>query len=126
MKNKTWIAFANRKRCHHAEAFKELGYISWTMHRTHFNIGDIIYFFMSDERCIRFKGNVVKQNCNREDSSYWIEQAPNDKTYRIQLIEEYHGTELQEKHLFTHGFKGYLRHPLCNNEELLSYITSKF
>lgn len=126
MKNRTWLAFANRSRCNHAEAFKTLGFISWTMNRTRFEIGDIIYFFVSDERCIRFKGEVVKSELEREDKNFWVEQAPNDKTYRVRLLAEYHGDELGEQQLKDHGFKGYLRHPLCNNTDLINYITSIF
>lgn len=126
MVNKTWIAFANRKRCRHADAFKNLGFISWTMNRTRFNIGDIVYFLVSDEKCIRFKGEVVEKDCEREDVSYWIEKAPKDKTYKIKFIAEYEGDKLNKSELYKHGFKGYLRHPLCNNKELIDYIKSIF
>ena len=47
--NRTWIAFANKKRCRHADAINTLGFISWRMGRARFAIGDIVYLFMSDE-----------------------------------------------------------------------------
>ena len=53
--NRTWLAFANRKRCRHADAIHTLGFISWSMGRARFAIGDVVYLFMSDERCDRFK-----------------------------------------------------------------------
>lgn len=28
-RNRTWIAFANKKRCRHADAINTLGFISW-------------------------------------------------------------------------------------------------
>lgn len=55
LQNRTWLAFANRKRCRHADAIQSLGFISWRMGRARFAIGDVVYLFMSDERCIRFK-----------------------------------------------------------------------
>ena len=43
--NRTWIAFANKKRCRHADAINTLGFISWRMGRARFAIGDIVYLF---------------------------------------------------------------------------------
>lgn len=50
LNNRTWLAFANRKRCRHADAIHALGFISWRMGRARFAIGDVVYLFMSDER----------------------------------------------------------------------------
>ena len=47
--NRTWLAFANRKRCRHADAIHTLGFISWRMGRARFAVGDVVYLFMSDE-----------------------------------------------------------------------------
>ena len=41
--NRTWLAFANKKRCRHADAIHCLGFISWRMGRARFSIGDIVY-----------------------------------------------------------------------------------
>ena len=126
--NRIWLAFANRKRCRHADAIHELGFISWRMGRAHFSIGDIVYLFMSDERKIRFKMVVTKENCKREDSDFWIEDAPNDTTYKLELLEEYKGDQLSEVDLLNHGFSGgkSLEVPNCNNKELIDYIKSVF
>ena len=82
--NRTWIAFANKKRCRHADAINTLGFISWRMGRARFAIGDIVYLFMSDERYVRFKMIVTAENCKREDKEFWIEKAPDDKTYKLE------------------------------------------
>lgn len=126
--NRTWLAFANRKRCRHADAIHSLGFISWRMGRARFAIGDIVYLFMSDERKVRFKMVVTAENRKREDKDFWVETAPNDRTYKLELLEEYAGSELNESVLFEHGFSGgkSLEIPNCNNEELLNYIKSKF
>lgn len=128
LQNRTWLAFANRKRCRHAEAIHNLGFISWRMGRARFAIGDVVYLFMSDERCVRFKMVVTAENCQREDQKYWVETAPNDITYKLELLEEYTGTELNESVLYSHGFSGgkSLEVPNCNNVELLNYIKSIF
>lgn len=126
--NRTWLAFANRKRCRHADAIHNLGFISWRMGGARFAIGDVVYLFMSDERRIRFKMVVTKENSKREDQDYWIGTAPNDITYKLEFLEEYNGTELNETVLFEHGFSGgrSIEGPICNNEKLLNYIKSKF
>ena len=128
LQNRTWLAFANRKRCSHAEAIHNLGFISWRMGRARFAVGDVVYLFMSDERCVRFKMMVTAENCKREDQAYWVETPPNDITYKLELLEEYDGTELSEQELCKHGFKGArsLEIPSCNNVELINYIKYVF
>ena len=92
------------------------------------HIGDIVYLFMSDERCVRFKMVVTAENCEREDKAFWVETPPNDITYKLELLEEYEGTKLSEKELCMHGLKGgrSLEVPNCNNTELIGYIKSIF
>lgn len=128
LQNRTWLAFANRKRCRHADAILSLGFISWRMGRARFAIGDVVYLFMSDERCVRFKMVVTAANCKREDQAYWVTTPPNDITYKLELLEEYNGTELNETNLFDHGFSGgrSIQGPIYKNEKLLNYIKSKF
>lgn len=126
--NRTWLAFANRKRCRHADAIHSLGFISWRMGRARFAIGDVVYLFMSDERRVRFKMVVTAENVEREDYAFWAEKAPSDKTYRLELLEEYKGALLYEQEMFKHGFKGgkSLEVPNCNNKQLLDYIKTVY
>ena len=42
LNNRTWLAFANRKRCRHTDAIHSLGFINWRMGRARFSIGDIV------------------------------------------------------------------------------------
>ncbi len=127
-KRRTWIVFGNRKRCRHADAIHSMGFLNWTMNRTNFRKGDIVYMFMSDERKIRFKLLVAEENCQREDGRFWEEKAPKDTTYELTLLDEYNGNLLDESELMKHGFKGgkSLQHPSCNNKELIEYIESVF
>lgn len=126
--NRTWLAFANRKRCKHADAIHNLGFLNWRMGRARFSIGDIVYLFMSDERCIRFKMVVTAENSKREDQAFWVETPPDDITYKLELMEEYDGTMLSEQDLCKYGFKGgrSLETPSCSNIELNGYIKSVF
>ena len=128
LQNRTWLAFANRKRCRHADAILSLGFISWRMGRARFSIGDVVYLFMSDERCVRFKKVVTAEDFKQEDKIYWDEEALNDITYKLELLEEYTGSELKESVLYEHSFSGGKSHevPNCNNVGLLIYIKSIF
>lgn len=71
---------------------------------------------------------VTAENVEREDYAFWVEKAPSDKTYRLELLEEYDGTLLSEREMFKHGFKGgkSLEVPNCNNKQLLDYIKTVF
>lgn len=127
--NRTWLAFASVKRCRHADAIHTLGFINWRMGKNiRFDIGDIVYLFMSDERKVRFKMRVTAKNCKREDSDFWIEKAPDDITYKLDLLSEYKGNALDESELLGHGFKGgrSLQAPNCNNKAIIDYIESIF
>lgn len=127
--NRTWLAFANRKKCGHADAIHTLGFINWLMGKNiRFDIGDTVYLFMSDERKVRFKMIVIAKNCKREDSDFWIEKAPDDITYKLKLFSEYKGNALDESELLKHAFKGgrSLQTPICNNMTLFNYIKSVF
>ncbi len=124
----TWLAFAQRKHCHHREALLNLGYINWTMYRTNFKIGDIVYLFMSDERMVGFKTKVVAKDCDRTDNSYWQIHPNMHFVYKLELVKEYKGNKLTEDELTKHGFNGgrSIQHPIKNNEELIKYIDDVF
>lgn len=128
MANKKWLAFAKRESCHHAEAIHDLDFINWTMNRTNFCIGDIVYLFMSDERRVRFKTQVVAEGCKREDNAYWQKTPTRYETYKLKLIKEYNGHELDEEVLMDYGFNGgrSIQHPMSNNPSLFKYIDSVF
>lgn len=49
---------------------------------------------------------VTAEKCKREDQAFWIEKAPDDKTYKLELLEEYNGIMLFEQELCKHGFMG--------------------
>lgn len=122
-----WLATANQERCRHADALHEIGFINWVMGKSfHFNVGDIIYLFMKDERRVRFQLKVVDEYCNREDQAYWISQAPDDITYKLELLNEYNGNLLNEEYLEEYGFNGGTQNPTYKNEKLMNYITSIF
>lgn len=126
---KKWLVYANRTMWHHAEALHEIGFISWTMYRTNFSIGDEVYLFMSDERRIRFKTRVVADNCERGDEAYRVDRKNSTHlTYKLEFVSESLSDELKEQILLKHGFNGgrSIQSPLYNNPELFEYIAPFF
>ncbi len=127
--NRTWLAFANEKKCNHRKALNELGFINWTTKITSkFAEDDIVYLFMSDDRAVRYKLKVAKINVPREDSKYWEDNATKDYTYRLELVDKYEGDLLNEDVLkkvgFTNGSS--ILNPSYSNTELINYINDVF
>ena len=125
---RNWLVFANRIKCHHAEALHELGFVNWKEGRVNMAIGDIVYMYMSDERRVRFKTQVVAEGVKREDGKYWQETPSKDLTFKLKLINEYSGHELDDVKLKENGFKGgrSIERPMSNNPALFQYIEGVF
>lgn len=124
-----WLVFANRDKCHHAEALHELGFVNWRARKSFkMSIGDIVYLYVSDERRVKFKTQVVADNCERQDDNYWQIPASHDPTYKLDYLEEYKGHELDDTVLREHGFNGggSILTPNYKNTRLLEYIESIF
>lgn len=88
-------------------------------------LGDIVYIYLSDKKCIRFKTEVVAKGCERGDNEFWNEPILSEPTYKLEYREEYNGHELDIIKLKEHGLKT-TRHPFYNNKELFDYIDSIF
>lgn len=125
--SRTWLAFANRNLCHHREALEDLHFISWSMKSVKFEVGDTVYLFMSDERSIRFKTEVVEENVSRGDTAYWVAEVHPKPTYKLALRKEYLGDGLTEDKLIENGYKPKsLQRAIYNNPELFAYIDKTF
>lgn len=127
--NRTWLIYANRNKCNHADAIHNLGFISWAMGTKYkFAIGDTVYVFMSDERRVRFKMLVELEGVKREDNIYCISLSNDDITYRLRFVAEYNGNLLNENELVKRGFKGgrSIEKPSCRKGEYIDYIKFVF
>ena len=125
--SRTWLAYANRKKCHHREALENMHFISWSMKSANFEIGDTVYLYMSDEKSIRFKTEVVAERVKREDRDYWQEATSDNLTYRLALRKEYLGDGLTEAKMILNGYKrSSLERPIYNNPRLFAYIEETF
>ncbi len=129
MAQNKWLVFANENKCKHLESLLAIKKIRWVMGRQyHFKSDDVVFLFMSNECCLRFKTVVTEENGKRSDSPLWVEKTPNDMIYRLELVKEYDGNNLFESHLVKHSFKGgrSFLHLMKGNKELLEYIDSEF
>lgn len=103
------------------------GIVSW-VDTYGFQVGDIVYLFMSNSRNVRFKTIVEACGVPREDSAFWIEKAPKDLTCRLKIVGENQSNLLKEDNMKTHGFNGgrSLQRPICKNRQLITYIQDHF
>ena len=88
----------------------------------------MVYLYMSDERRVRFKTQVVAKDCRREDMAYWQGTPDNDLTFKLEFRAEYNGNELNDDILCQHGFNGgrSIERPMYNNAVLFQYIEEVF
>ncbi len=128
--NRTFLVFANEKRCDHVRAFKEIRCCNWKSQRTKFSIGDTVYVFINSEheRRVRYKTIVTKVGQReRLDKPYWHENIANDISCLLTLVAEYQATEMDFSDLKEHGLKCIPQGAvIANNRELLEYIETCF
>jgi hypothetical protein len=133
-----WLAFANSKKFDAISCFRELGHSNWKMGTRHFSVGDIIYFYVSSERKVMFKTRVIAINMYLEiwdDDKFWSEKerkkAKGKARMILDLIDEYHGEDLNEDILRQYGLpekKSSLQQPVYGGSysHCINYIRSKF
>lgn len=137
-----WLVYAKRQHCRHEEAIRTLGYINWTKKRVRFHIGDIVYLFFNTDAqgwvvkrsgSVKFKAKVVADNFPRQkgDARFWEpgtkKETLEERTFVLEIEEEYTGKELLEMHLEDHGFsRRGLQHPVFRKHELINYIATTF
>lgn len=119
-----WLVYANEDKCDHTECLLQEGFISW-VNRYNFQIGDIVYVYVSDKKYVRFKTVVTEVGVPRKDAAYWKETAPKDKTCTFEYVAEYYGDKLYRSDLEYYGLKS-METPIRKNVELQEYITKQF
>lgn len=124
MAGQYWLVYANEKKCDHTKSLKELGLISW-VNKYKFQVGDIVYVYVSDEKYVRFKTVVSEVNVPRKDGAYWYGVAPKDRTCTLDYVAEYHGIALYRPQLEKFGLKS-MEVPIRSKSALLNYITEQF
>lgn len=61
MAQNKWLVSTNENRCKHAESLFAIKNISWvTGQQYHFNIGDVVYLFMSNESYVCGNGRKLQ------------------------------------------------------------------
>lgn len=119
-----WLVYANEKKCDHTRSLNEQGFISW-VNKYKFQLRDIVYIYVSDRKCVRFKTVVTEIGVPRKDTEYWNESAPKDDTCTFEYVAEYYGSALDRSQLEKLGLKS-LQMPIRRNTALLNYITEQF
>ena len=128
MANQSWLVFAQHESCRHALALSQMGYLCWNPHNRKFEVGDIVYLFMSSDRSVRFKTEVTAVGVPRTDQKYWYRPTSVEPICKLTLMEAYGGEELAEYKLMDNGFLGgkSIQQPKKLEGELLEYIEAEF
>lgn len=126
---RTWLIFAQRDNCRHADAINEIGYVNWYSKYINFEVGDIVYLYLSNIKGVKFMTEVVEIDVLRSDYDFW--EKPTDKNFptaKLEFRKEHFGSGLDEISLKKHGFNGgkSIEKPMCSNTELLAYIGEQF
>ncbi len=135
--SKRWLAFANTTKFDAISCFHELGRSYWKMGTRLFSVGDIIYFYVSSERKVMFKTQVVAINLYKskwDDDQYWSEKerkkAKGKMRMELILVGKYNGKKLDEDILRTYGLpekKSPLQQPVYKSfKECIQYIDKVF
>ena len=132
-----WLAFANTNKFNAINCFRELGHSFWKMGSRKFQVGDVVYFYVSSEERVMFKTEVKAIDLFQDtwdDDCYWSEEERNKargkRRMLLALIDEYHGNELNEARLREFGLpekKSPLEQPVYKAYiDCIKYIDNSF
>jgi len=125
---RTWIVFANEDFIRHRDLLTKTNHIYWPVNIVNFEIGDIVYLFMSDTKTINYKLIVSAKKANRDDQEFWLKDSPQDNVFVLEQLIKIDNDLLKDKVLKKYGFNGgkSIRRPVYNKPELIHYIDSVF
>lgn len=105
-----WLAYANTNKFNAIRCFRVLGHSFWKMNKRKFQVGDIVYLYVSSEERVMYKTKVKAIDLFQEswdDDSYWSDKERNKargkRRMLLVLTGEYQGNELNEVRLREYG-----------------------
>lgn len=132
IENQEWIIPANPNLYDHDASFEKNGVIDWRQ-GANFNIGDIVYLYITrPEQRISTKTIVKKVNLTSQealnDSEFYrnpnFVKVATDRFVRLQKIESYDDPRLGIEYLVKHGINGAPQSAMRVPKELSDYIKS--
>lgn len=129
MKQRAWLIGGNSDKFDHVRCFLETGICYWYMQNCKFNLGDIVYVYIKEERRVMFK--TIVEDINVKDSNprkyHRKKYEPSDKCMKLSLISVYYDNFLGIDCLKEHGYKNNsLQKHNYSNKVLINYIESCF
>lgn len=131
-----WLISANSNIYDHSRSFSDSEYIDWKQGKTQYQIGDLVYIYVTrPEKKIRYKCVVEKINLNsiqiRNDKEYWVNQSDYEKSlsgyfFQLKLLARSNTDELGLDKLKSHGLSNAPQGPKKLSGDLLNYIENNF
>ena len=131
-----WLISANPSVYNHSRSFSEHGFIDWRQGRNKFQVGDIVYIYVSKpEMRLKFKCRVEAINLTskniRDDREYWGNPLEYDASrdghfFRLKLLKRTNSNLLVLNQLLQNGLNAAPQSPIKLQPPLLEYIETNF
>lgn len=131
-----WIIPSNPTIYDSAASFEKNGFVDWRQNKNKYEIGDIIYLYISrTAKKVMFKGIVEKVDIPSSevthDKEFWTDLDEYNKQYdgkycRIKLLEQTDRDELSYDSLKKKGLTGTIQSPRKLDDNLAEYIEKYF
>jgi len=131
-----WIVPSNPNIYDVVASFEKNGFIDWRQNKNKFEVGDIVYLYISrTDKKVMFKAIVEKVDIPSsevsEDKEFWTNEEEYNKEiqtnyFRIRLLEQTDREELSYEFLKDNGLKGAIQSPRRLDDNLASYIEKYF
>lgn len=131
-----WLISANPSVYDHSRSFSEHGFIDWKQGKNKFQVGDVVYIYVSKpDMHLRFKCKVEAINLTskniRDDREYWVNPLKYDAScdglfFRLKLLKRTNSNLLALNQLLQNGLKAAPQSPKKLQNPLLGYIETNF
>lgn len=131
-----WIIPSNPSIYDSAASFEKNGFVDWRQNKNKYEIGDIIYLYISrTAKKVMFKGIVEKVDIPSSevthDKEFWTDLDEYNNQYdgkycRIKLLEQTDRDELSYDSLKNKGLTGTIQSPRKLDDNLAEYIEKYF
>lgn len=134
---RTWLITAKRDTFLLTECLARYGEYHWQQGRYNVNVGDVIYIYLSEERRIAYRTDVVSINMPYDrwmarEEEFWvnkdrINESEEGKKYALLTLSgSTNSPDLSEDNLVLHGFLRAPQGTKLLEGELLEYIEKTF
>ena len=127
-----WMISANGKKYDHASAFEKWGFIDWRQNKHKFEVGDIVYIYLTKPyQKIMYRCEIIKTHISYDDivddEEFWADKndyisSLKGEFIRLKLCGQTDNDKLSLYNLQKNGLKAPPQSAIKVNENLKNYI----